>query len=373
MGIDLKSLPARINELEVCLPEGLAGQLAHGSQYNFAYQLHAEQVALAMPVRLEPYRRGALHPIFEMNLPEGFVRRELSERLQRYTRISDMLFLAIQGDDGIGRLQYKSPIEHSRPPRDNLSEILNWDGQENLFSELLERHLFNTTLSGMQPKLVVSSDKTSMLCPDLIIKTGGDNYPQLALNEFVCMSIAAAVGLPTPKFWLSNNQKLFVLERFDIEDGLKLGMEDFAVLMGRSGQERYLGSYENAAKVLNLYTGGHSEKIRFFEYVVVSCLLGNGDAHLKNFALLYSHPKSPAVLSPLYDVVCTQVYELEEKTLALTLNKSRDFPLHKGILRFANTLGIKQAGQRLDEMAEIWRPQVGNPRDSKPALLLGKS
>ena len=358
MGIDLSSLPSRIRELEVRTPEGPSGQLIHGTHYSFSYNTPAEQVALAMPVRNAPYNHGALHPIFEMNLPEGFVRRQLSERLQRYTRISDMLFLAIQGDEGIGRLQYGSSIVRTPSVRDNLSDILTWDSHHSVFADLLDRHLFNTTLSGMQPKVIINSDKTSLLCPDLIVKTGGEDYPQLALNEYVCMSIAAAVGLSTPKFWISDNQALFIVERFDIQGDEVLGMEDFAVLMGRPGAARYLGSYENAAKVLNLYTGRHGETVRFYRYVILSCLLGNGDAHLKNFALLYPHPGQAATLSPIYDVVCTQVYELEAKTLALKMNKSQDFPSREGVLRFAQALGVKNAEQGLEKMADIALQQL---------------
>ncbi|MBV1882501.1 MAG: type II toxin-antitoxin system HipA family toxin [Pseudomonadales bacterium] len=358
MGIDLNSLPPRIKKIQVRTPEGLSGHLSHDTRYRFSYASNGEQVALAMPVQYEPYNHGALHPIFEMNLPEGFIRHQLSERLQRYTRISDMLFLAIQGDEGIGRLQYESDIIRTPTTSENLVGILSWDGQHNLFTELLERHLFNTTLSGMQPKVSIISDKTSLIRPDLIIKTGGEDYPHLALNEYICMTIAAAVGIATPTFWLSDNHKLFVMKRFDIQNNQILGMEDFAVLMGRPGQERYLGSYENASKVISLYTGSHQEMVHFFDYIVLSCLLGNGDAHLKNFSLLYSSPLNKARLSPIYDVVCTQVYDLEEKSLALKMNKSRDFPTREGILRFAKTLGIKQAEQRLEEMADIALQQL---------------
>ncbi|MEO1244799.1 MAG: type II toxin-antitoxin system HipA family toxin [Pseudomonadota bacterium] len=353
MGIDFKSLPQRIEQIQVATPEGAAGTLQHSANYRFSYNESAEQVALAMPVRTEPYNRGALHPVFEMNLPEGFIRRELSERLQRYTRINDMLFLAIQGDEGIGRLSYMSDIDRTPTTPDDLDEIINWDRPDNIFIELLDRHLFNTTLSGMQPKVAVSTEKALLQGKNLIIKSAGDDYPNLALNEFVCMRIAAAAGLPTPVFQLSRNRQLFIMERFDVLDEHKLGMEDFTVLMGRSGQERYLGSYENAARVIDVYGGSHGDLRRFFEYVALSCMLGNGDAHLKNFALLYTHPGATPRLSPIYDVVCTRIYELEAKTLALKMNGSREFPDRRGLLRFAKSLGVKGAESRMEEMADL--------------------
>ena len=79
---------------------------------------------------------------------------------------------------------------------------------------------------------------------------------------------------------------------------------------------------------------------------------------MKNFALLYPHPGQAATLSPIYDVVCTQVYELEAKTLALKMNKSQAFPSREGVLRFARTLGVKNAEQGLDKMADIALQQL---------------
>ncbi len=115
-------------------------------------------------------------------------------------------------------------------------------------------------------------------------------------------------------FRLSDNQQLFVVERFDVRDNAPLGMEDFAVLMGRSAQDRYVGSYENAAKAVNLFTRSHAELTKF--------------------------------------------YELEANSLALKMSKSKDFPSRSGVLRFARTLGVKGAEQGLETMADIAMTQL---------------
>ncbi len=354
MSINPETLPARVRNIAVNTPRGLAGSLTHDAQYQFSYTSDGEKVALAMPARPQAYNRGAIHPIFEMNLPEGYVRRYLSERLRRYTRVDDMLFLAIQGSNGIGRLNYDAGLDGEATTPESLAEILHWDGQQGLFTELLERHLFDTTLSGMQPKVAITaaSAKASLVHTSYIVKTSGDDYPQLSLNEYVCMRLARAAGLATPNFWLSDDQTLFIIERFDCQQELPLGMEDFCVLMGRSGEDRYLGSYENAAKVLTTYTHSHTELVRFFDYVMFNSLIGNGDAHLKNFSLLYESPEGAPWLSPIYDVVCTGVYPLEAPTLALKMNNSRQFPDRNGLMHFAKQLGVKAARLRLDAMLD---------------------
>jgi len=238
-----------------------------------------------MPNRTASYNSGALHPIFEMNLPQGFLRQAISERLVRYTKVNDLLFLALQQDRGIGRLSYSSELAIEPPSTENLEALIHWDNRESVFEYLLDKFLLYTAVSGVQPKVMVPTDKATLLQPDLIIKTGGDGFPNLALNEFVCMSIAKACGIATPEFWLSDNEELFIMKRFDIaSNGSPLGMEDFAVIMKKSSTEKYRSSYESVAKVIDLYCSDPDQKQIIFDYIAISCLLGNGDAHLKNFS-----------------------------------------------------------------------------------------
>jgi serine/threonine-protein kinase HipA len=86
----------RIHRLQVGVPGGNCGTLEKTHRFSFAYDhaaLPGRQVSLTMPVRLPAYSRGALHPIFEQNLPEGFVRQRIVERLRKHVRIDEMLFL----------------------------------------------------------------------------------------------------------------------------------------------------------------------------------------------------------------------------------------------------------------------------------------
>lgn len=362
----------RIRAVSVRTPEGLSGELAHETKYAFAYADTARHnqsraISLTMPVRTASYDSGALHPIFQMNLPEGYLRRFLAERLMRERlRVNDMLLLAIQGQHGVGRLSYDSGIRMKHDQVDSLEEILHWKGPSSLFSELAQRHLLNTTLSGVQPKVIVNQTvqidrKTTLVRPELIVKTGGEEFPNLAFNEFVCMSIARESSLPVPEFWLSDDHQLFVCRRFDYQGEKRHGMEDFLTLMGHTESERqarparYQGSYEVAGKVLELY-GCDGEKQRFFEYVALACLLGNGDAHLKNFALMYTDTGTAPWLSPLYDQVCTTVYMGQQAGMALKIGKERSFPTRTRLLQFGKSLGlsiasVSQSIERLSDKA----------------------
>ncbi|OZG73078.1 hypothetical protein BTA51_11305 [Hahella sp. CCB-MM4] len=351
----LRNLPDKIEAVTVELPEGIAGGLTKPAQYQFTYLPDATPVSKTMPIKAEPYNSGVLHPIFEMNLPEGFIRRYLSDLLIRYTKIDDLLFLALQGKNGIGRLSYKSVIEREEVETDSLEEILAWSG-EGLFQSLLRRHVFNGTLSGVQPKVLLNAgeERSSLVSPQYIVKTGGPEFPRLALNEYLCLSFAREAGIAVPDVWLSDNQELLVLKRFDQRNGLQLGMEDYCVLMGKQGGDRYRSSYESGAKVAGpLYRVGPEGLIEYYRYVVFSCIVRNGDAHLKNFALLYEHPSEQPWLAPLYDVVCTSLYPDMEDGLALKMNGSKEFPTREGLVKFGIGIGLKDPDSIIEQLGDL--------------------
>jgi serine/threonine-protein kinase HipA len=363
-----RTLP-RVSRLEVRTPQGDAGALGNErGSYQFAYPpqaMGAQAVSLLMPAHLAAYSSGVLPPVFSMNLPEGFLRDELHGRLAKVARINPLLLLGATGDaHPIGRITTSSAVLGEALPRaarseagENLEEILAWDGAEDLFRELLERYVFRSGISGVQPKVIVP-ERARAPTPDLIVKSGGGEFPHLALNEFVCMTIAKAAGLAVPEFWLSANRGLFVMRRFDsASDGSRLGFEDFAALTARQPERKYEGSYELIARTIRMFVSGQHLRAaleQLFDTVALSCAVGNGDAHLKNFGVLYRHPAADDVrLAPVYDVVNTTLY-LPKDSLALSLGrtKSKAFAGRAGLLRFAASCEITDAERRLDRIEE---------------------
>lgn len=348
--------------LQVSTPEGDSGRLHHHSTASYLFRYHdsAEAraaISLLMPVRLDEYRYRELHPIFQMNLPEGYVLEQLRNRLAKVANVDPMLLLALSGSSSpIGRVAVSSHevdtlLKRQRFPGEKLEEILAWDGAEDIFADLVDRYILRAGISGVQPKVLVPehldsaprrfTSKTS----DLIIKSGRDEFPGLAINEFLCMSVAREAGIAVPEFYLSDNAKLFVMRRFDRDERLDpMGFEDMAALMGLAAEEKYSKSYSAIAKAIRLFCA--PEQVRdslaqLFEIVTLSCIVGNGDAHLKNFGLLYSDPtQRDARLAPAYDIVNTTAY-IPEDVLALDLcgNKSL-FASRQGLLDFAGTCDV---------------------------------
>jgi len=355
--------------LGVATPSGDSGILvAQGGDYLFRYREDASAptaISLLMPVRLDDYRHRELHPIFQMNLPEGYVLEQLRNRLAKLVPLDPMALLALTGSSSpIGRVTVTSPeidrlLERQRFPGERLNEILTWDGTEDLFAELVDRYILRAGISGVQPKVLVPESgepRFTSRTAELIIKSGRDDFPGLAINEYLCMSVAREAGIPVPEFHLSRNGKLFVMRRFDRDQHLEaLGFEDMAALMGLPAEQKYSKSYSAIAKAIRLFCAPEYVRpslAQLFATVSLSCILGNGDAHLKNFGLLYSDPSQrDARLAPAYDIVNTTAY-IPDDVLALELlgNKSL-FASRQGLLDFAQVCDVERP-------AEIIRAQL---------------
>ena len=365
---------SRILRLSLSTPQGDSGSLVldRNGDYLFRYADQASQeaaISLLMPVRPAEYRSRALHPILQMNLPEGYVLEQLRNRLAKTSELDPMLLLALSGSSSpIGRVAVQSEVieallQRQAPPGrgERLDEILAWDGTENLFAELVERYILRAGISGVQPKVLVPEapldhGRATVRTSDLIVKSGRDEFPGLAINEYLCMSMARSAGLPVPEFHLSRNRQMFVMRRFDRTPELApLGFEDMAALMGLPADKKYSKSYELVAKAVRLFCSDsqlRSSLSQLFDSVALSCIVGNGDAHLKNFGLLYSHPLARDVhLAPCYDIVNTTAY-LPEDALALELSGSKSL--------FASRLGLLEFAARCD---------VHNPRERIAHLL----
>lgn len=368
----------KIKQLQVSVPTGAAGLLLRESQYVFNYQAtdRASEVSLAMPLRAQSYAGNLLMPVFAMNLPEGYLYDRIARRIAKHEHVDDMRLLAITGRQQIGRLQFVQPGEDWQDiaPQVGLSRLLHEPATDDLFEFLVETY-FRSGISGVQPKVMLpdadaATDRRTIVQPDLIVKSAGEDYPSLAQNEFLCMEAARMAGLRVPDFWLSDDGALFVMRRFDLQPR-RLGFEDMSVLMGKhrdpQGHYKYTESYEAIARIISHYSGPMApENLHaFFEYLVLSVLVRNGDAHLKNFGMLYVDPSAgERRLAPLYDVVTTSVYphvdprtgeERHDRTLALKFfsgARSRNYPSREDLLRFGETVClVRRPAQAIDRIA----------------------
>lgn len=303
-------------------------------------------VSLTMPVVADQYdSMGTVHPVFEMNLPEGQLRHRLELMFSKAVRDFDSLsLLEIIGQSQIGRLRYAAAgTVLEEVPAQSVQNLLAYRGADDLFDALLDRFACYSGVSGMQPKVLIRDDAgplariTDRGATHIVKSFNPHEYFELAANEFFSMQAARHAGLPTALTQLSENRKMLVVERFDrTETGGYLGFEDFCVLSGMRSGGRYNASYEALARRISTYVSpeNHRQAMeQFFGTVSLACAIRNGDAHLKNFAVLYDKPGLNVRLAPVYDMLSTTPYQPRD-VLALELDGSKAFPARKALIDF---------------------------------------
>ena len=128
------------------------------------------------------------------------------------------------------------------------------------------------------------------------------------------------------------------MSRFDrMSDGTALGFEDMCSLQALGTAQKYAGSYERIAKSLKNFVSGEflpAARRQFFATLVLSSMVRNGDAHLKNFGVLYPSPQGPVTLAPVYDIVTTAAY-LRHDVPALSLAGTKKWWPRKMLEQFA--------------------------------------
>ncbi|MGB3612496.1 MAG: HipA domain-containing protein [Elainellaceae cyanobacterium] len=176
---------------------------------------------------------------------------------------------------------------------------------------------------------------------DWIVKLPDQNYQNVPLNEFSMMELARKIGLNVPEvrlvhrdlltdipdnLWTDSEDMAYAVRRFDRTSSRDLvHIEDFAQVRGFYPHNKYKGTFETIAALVYRQYDVES-LIEFSRRLAFNYLIGNGDAHLKNWSLLYTDPRRP-VLSPAYDLVATAVYRPlgKPEDLGLKFAKSRRF------------------------------------------------
>ena len=336
-----------IFSLAVWAADMRSGLLARETQndYVFAYSQDAgssAQVSLTMPVRLESWVSRELHPIFQMNLPEGALLEAIRRAIAKVIGEDNLSILRVTGGNQVGRNRYSLPSDDSpciaETPQ-SLDELLTYPDTRELFQELVTRYALRSGISGVQPKVLLeATERGTLTSAGYIVKSWGTDYPCLAANEYFCMTAAKRAGLSTPEFFLSKNGGFFIMRRFDVtSDGAPIGFEDMCSLQALGTAQKYSSSYERVAKSIKDFISGDqlmAAREQLFATLVLSVMLRNGDAHLKNFGVLYTSPLDAVTLAPVYDIVTTTAY-IKKDVPALTLAGTKKWWPRKILERFA--------------------------------------
>ncbi len=340
-----------MERLNVYLCGRLAGALERdGGTVTFSYlseylsQPDAAVVSSTLPLSPDAYGERDVMAFFSNLLPDEDVRRRIAEILHLSPEDTFGLLRAIGGDCA-GAVAFWEPgrePDASRPPE--FRELSDAESAD-LLGSLSVRPLGigedfrGISGAGAQDKLIACLRDGKILLPlhgtpsTHIFKPDIERFPQSVYNEFFCMSLSRLCGFDTARCDIVRFGDLdyYVTERYDreIRGGIaaRLHQEDFCQLLKCRPEIKYQDqggpSIVDCAKLLQRLALPGSDVLSFVDRVVFNFIIGNGDAHGKNFSLLY-HGKRPR-LAPAYDLICTTVYPAISKKMAMKFDGKFDF------------------------------------------------
>jgi len=161
-----------------------------------------------------------------------------------------------------------------------------------------------------------------------------DNPEDIVPNEHLSMLISSQVfGIPTAQCGIipfKDGELAYIVKRFDYaSDGTKLDQEDFASVLNRNEETegieyKYSGSYELIAnEIKRVIPASLLELESFYSRVLLNYLIGNGDAHLKNFSIYRLFDREDYILTPNYDLLYTK-YHIKETVGEMALDLFED-------------------------------------------------
>jgi len=311
-----------LRRAHVHFKDQIAGVLEETPGGGTAFTYHdewSESIACALPIeeRRASWSVG-LHPVFQNLGAEGWL-REQQARAGR-TEIEDDLGLLLQyGFDCIGAISI-TPVDKSQ------------DVIEGAFEDETAEAATGSrrTVSGVQKKLLAWSDGSRYLPATdtgpatFIAKYAPDSKPDLLRNEIFTLSLAQEILGKEEVTAFERGEvegiegHALLVKRFDrTPDEKKLRLEDFTqILLKPRGQDfkgKYAGSYEDVAEKISEHSARPEiDLARFYSALVFNLVVGNADAHLKNWSLLET--PGGLRLAPQYDLLNTLIYGGEYDT-----------------------------------------------------------
>jgi serine/threonine-protein kinase HipA len=337
--------------LNVFLKKDLVGELEQDKDgaLHFRYaegwlnSKPAIPLSASLPLQKERFGRKLCRPFFAGLLPEQ-TNRELIAKSFGVSDKNDFAILEKIGAECAGAVSILAPGEIP-PAEDPSYREITLDELAKKFTELPAHPLLTGTegirlsLAGAQGKLVVAIRTGKFNLPlggapsSHILKPPSAHYEQLVGNEFFCMRLAKRIGLDVADVELgkAGDTSFLQVKRFDREewaDGLweRIHQEDFCQAFGIPPELKYQQEGgPNLKRCFALVRSVSSvpgpDVLKLFDAVIFNFLIGNSDAHGKNFSFLYT--VSGARLAPLYDLVSTQVYPQLSENMAMKIGDAK--------------------------------------------------
>ena len=372
--------------LKVYLKGCLVGWLSHetrGDSYSFRYDaryLEAPRegpLSFSLPLMPEAFDAERTYGFFANLLPPLVVRTKLGASLH-LSRNNVFGFLRALGRDCAGAVALYP--EGVSPPSDEEERFRELSDEEalSILQSLRRRPLYAEGESGYrysgagaQDKLIARLSGDRVVLPlygtpsTHIIKPAAPDFEDSVQNEFFCQRLAGAVGLNAANCRILTLRGIphYVSERYDrtLVAGKpeRLHQEDFCQILSVDPERKYEGDGGPTApqcfSALRRMRAAARDQLSFLDAILFNVLIGNADAHAKNYSVVYGKPGRPS-FAPLYDLVCTAVYPELSREYAMKIGGDAAFDSvsRTSFVEMATLFHVspKLVLGRLDDLAE---------------------
>lgn len=335
-------------------PVGILEQTLSGKMV-FTYDNDATQaISIGMPIRTQPFNHIQCEAFFGGLLPESeTVRKAIGKRFGISYNNSFALLKAIgydcagaisfhEMDDPI-RIQNLVLLEGKEITEQELYEHIRDLPKNPLFMDLTDINGFEglrLSLAGVHDKAAVCIINDRIVIPQSggptshILKPAIPLYEGIVENEFFCLKIASRIGLPVPAIEIRQIKDIsfLLIERYDrkIQNQFiqRIHQEDFCQALGCVPSKKYQNEggpgIKNCFDLLKNTLQPAIDRNTMAAALIFNLLIGNMDAHGKNFSLLHLDLSSVG-FAPLYDIVCTRVYPSLAPNMAMKIGSKYKF------------------------------------------------
>ncbi len=366
------------------LSQDEAGALSYAYDPGYLTGLEPRAISFSMPLQEAPYTDRVVRPFFSGLLPDEGARQRLAGALG-ISAGNAFGLLEVIGGECAGALSLYPAGDTPPSSDDDGVEILSQPRLEEILGKLRERPLLGgeegvrLSLAGAQDKLAVCVEgdaiglakggrpTTHILKPFIQALDG------TVENELFCLRLAARLKLPVPAVEMRHSGTIpfLLVERYDRaphNDGsiTRLHQEDFCQALSVPPELNYEeeggpGTERSLDLIARATARPAADRLNFIRALIFHYLVGNADAHGKNYALLY-RGKVPD-LAPLYDVVCTAAYPRLAKKQAMAIG-GRSVPDTIQLKHWLTLVPETRGAQRLlvKDMAEL-AARIGKEAD----------
>ncbi len=315
----------------------------------------AEAISISLELQDEPFSPERTQVFFDGMLPEGFMRKNIASNMH-FDESDYLSILHNLGKECLGAIR----IDESEDEPESGYEAISSNEVEELAAEgttkstemVIKTHL---SLTGASGKVGLYYDESNDrwylpkgIAPSThIVKQSHIRLGGIVTNEQLSMLTARKCGIDVPESFIINvgkgidSEVLFATKRYDrvIDDASRyigdlrcphrIHQEDFAQAMGVAAYAKYESAGENYAKRMYEIIRKYAEKpledsLKLFKRMVFNFVLGNTDAHIKNFSLLYDSHMRGVSLAPAYDMISTVIYESSTGDMSFNIGGIKD-------------------------------------------------